>query len=257
MRSTPGDAMDAIRLRLFQQLASYRMPGSYVIRQSYPLPPYSSVIGMIHTACGFTDYVGMKVSVQGDFASGVSEPFTYYAFNNGMKFDPTRHTHKLRSELKPGTDIGLTRGMQHIELLVDVELLIHILPDDPAMLSVIAAGLKKPERYLSLGRHEDIVRVDEVSIIKLGECDYEDGVTFHHSAFVPQSGDYGEGLKSLNGTRYRLGKRFETPNASNKLKTRKWLETVNALYVGKRSTAESVMLPVDSIDGIEYPVLFA
>jgi len=55
----------AIRIKCSQQLANYRKPTSFLIKESYPLPPYSTVIGMIHVACGFTEYHPMDISIQG------------------------------------------------------------------------------------------------------------------------------------------------------------------------------------------------
>ena len=36
----------AIKLHITQQMPNYRKPASFMIKESYPLPPYSSVIGM-------------------------------------------------------------------------------------------------------------------------------------------------------------------------------------------------------------------
>ena len=57
--------MKAIRLHCFQNLANYKKPSSFIIKETYPLPPYSTVIGMIHAACGFKRYHRMKLSIQG------------------------------------------------------------------------------------------------------------------------------------------------------------------------------------------------
>ena len=48
--------MKAIRIELSQQTANYKVETSYALKHSYPLPTYSAVIGMVHAACGFTDY---------------------------------------------------------------------------------------------------------------------------------------------------------------------------------------------------------
>ena len=56
----------AIRLDCFQNLVNYRKPSSFIIKETYPLPPYSTVSGMIHAACGFKEYHKMKLSIQGD-----------------------------------------------------------------------------------------------------------------------------------------------------------------------------------------------
>ena len=42
----------AIRLQCFQNLVNYRKPSSFIIKETFPLPPYSTVLGMIHAACG-------------------------------------------------------------------------------------------------------------------------------------------------------------------------------------------------------------
>lgn len=48
-----SETKKAVRIIAYQNMASYRVPSSLAIKESYPLPPYSSVIGMVHAACGF------------------------------------------------------------------------------------------------------------------------------------------------------------------------------------------------------------
>lgn len=55
--------MKAIKLHCFQNLVNYKKPSSFIIKETYPLPPYSTVIGMIHAACGFKRYHRMKLSI--------------------------------------------------------------------------------------------------------------------------------------------------------------------------------------------------
>ena len=42
--------MKAIKLKISQNLVSYKKAESVQIRETYPLPPYSTVIGMVHNA---------------------------------------------------------------------------------------------------------------------------------------------------------------------------------------------------------------
>ncbi len=56
--------MRAIRIQCFQNLVNYREPTSFLIKETYPLPPYSTVIGMVHAACGFEQYHPMQVSIR-------------------------------------------------------------------------------------------------------------------------------------------------------------------------------------------------
>lgn len=55
--------MKAIRVECFQNLVNYRKPSSFIIKETFPLPPYSTVLGMIHAACGFTTFHPMELSI--------------------------------------------------------------------------------------------------------------------------------------------------------------------------------------------------
>ena len=48
--------MKVIRVKLHQETANYRVPASHGFRESYPLPPISTVIGMVHYLCDFHEY---------------------------------------------------------------------------------------------------------------------------------------------------------------------------------------------------------
>ena len=54
---------------------------------TYPLPPYSTVIGAIHKACGYTDYHPMKVSIQGKYGSLKTRLFKENCFLNSLQND--------------------------------------------------------------------------------------------------------------------------------------------------------------------------
>ncbi|MBF2595555.1 CRISPR-associated protein Cas5, partial [Listeria welshimeri] len=143
----------------------------------YPLPPYSTVIGMIHTLCGFTSYHEMKISIQGKYFSKVNDLATRYEFKNGMTYDATRHQIKV-------DNYGVSRGISTVELLVDLELLIHIIPEDPALVPVIEKAFKEPIEYPSLGRRVVRFKSQESSV----------------------------GRDKLLGTRYLLTEKYERAN---------------------------------------------
>lgn len=82
--------MKAIRLKLKQNLVNYKQPTSIKVRESYPLPPYSTVIGMVHNACDYTEYHPMKVSVQGKYHSAVDDLAYKYSFKPGTILDRWR-----------------------------------------------------------------------------------------------------------------------------------------------------------------------
>lgn len=210
----------AIKLKCTQQLPNYRKPASMIIKESFPLPPYSTLIGMIHTVCGFSHYHQMKISVQGRGKNSISDLYTKYTF--GITFDPERHVFCVEHG---GKKDGIGRGIGYTELLTDVELLLHIIPEEEDF-ERIFDGLRYPNVYPSLGRHEDILRVDEISAVDLTQCDQAE---LKFDAYVP--------LKYLDikhlggradGTIYTINKVFDYDNKS---KTRRWKEKVEVKHL--------------------------
>ena len=49
--------MKAFRLIIKQTSANYRKPETIKNKMTYPLPPFSTVIGALHNACGYTESV--------------------------------------------------------------------------------------------------------------------------------------------------------------------------------------------------------
>lgn len=173
--------MKSIRLKLKQNLVNYKLPTSFQLKETYPLPPYSTVIGMVHNTCNYTEYKPMKISVQGKYHSKVNDLATRYEFKNGMTFDATRH------QIKVG-EYGISRGVSNVELLSDVELVIHIVPEDENLVEEIFNAFKTPHEYISLGRRGDLVVVDEVKIVEISEERIKDEnlrIDRDYKAYVP------------------------------------------------------------------------
>ncbi len=214
--------LKAIRVELEQQLPNYRKPASFLVKESFPLPPYSTVIGMIHTACGFTEYHPMRISIQGNYASDVSDLAVLYNF--GIKYDATRHQYKVLNE--EGIYDGINRGVRNIHLLSDVKMILHIIPDKEEELEEILKGLQYPKRFLSLGRHEDLIHITEISEVELEEYDVKNhrNAKVEYNLYVPLECM----KKTLVGTVYRLTKEFEI---NPKTKYREWKKIVKAYYV--------------------------
>lgn len=56
-----------LRLKFSQEYANFRREEMFESKMTYALVPPSTVIGMIHNACGYTEYVDMDVSIQARF----------------------------------------------------------------------------------------------------------------------------------------------------------------------------------------------
>lgn len=236
--------MKAIRIKLYQNLVNFRKPTSFQLKETYPLPPYSTVIGMIHNACGYKDYEPMKVSVQGHYNSKVNDLWTRY--EGFSSFEEARHQVKVPINKGGKTTYqGMTRGISTAELLVDLELLIHIVPDDQTKIDEIYEAIKYPKEYISLGRREDISRIDEVKIVDIKESEVEELYTLKYDAYIPVDMFDEDDLENLNGTIYNINKIYEL---SKDKKYRNWerVEVVHATKENKFLNASGTSILYDT-----------
>jgi CRISPR-associated protein Cas5t len=79
--------MKALRIVLTQDKAHYRKEESLENKMTYPLPPFSTVIGALHNACGFKEYKDMYLSIQGNYKSLSRQPYTDYCFLDSIMDD--------------------------------------------------------------------------------------------------------------------------------------------------------------------------
>jgi len=249
--------MKAIRVKLYQELVNYKKPNSFQLKETYPLPPYSTVIGMVHTLCGFKEYKDMKISVIGKYNSKVNDLYTRYEFKSGMTYESERH------QLKAGT-YGISRGISTIELLVDVELLLHIIPTDQTLVEVIEKAFLFPIEYPSLGRREDIATINQVKVVEVISDRIMDTIDMleDYSAYIPikeiekiRLKDKEEGV-SISGTRYRLNKNYELFNIGTKNKPkyiRKW-NKIDVVYGGNISVLRKKIVSMDEDQNILFAI---
>lgn len=79
--------MKVLRIKLTQSKAHYRKEETVDNKMTYPLPPYSTVIGAIHNACNFKTYHEMDISIQGKFESFGNEMRKDHHFLNSTLDD--------------------------------------------------------------------------------------------------------------------------------------------------------------------------
>jgi CRISPR-associated protein Cas5t len=242
--------MKAVKIQCRQQTASYRKPPSLDLKETFPLPPYATVIGMVHAACGFTSYQSMRVSVQGTYHSIINDLYTKYEFLGYDAKDLKRHNLVIKDNGKqfdlyavdyqrlPGADAddwpkyGINRGTGHVELLVDVELLLHVCPDEQSLAPVIEQGLLYPAKYLSLGRHEDLLRIEKVQTVEITSEPAEKPEQLNHDAFIPMSILKKHPDEMPLGTVYKINKVFAVDSKSG---LRRWNEFLFVKHASKRS----------------------
>ena len=196
----------AIRLECYQNLSSYRKPASIDVQESFQFPPYSTVIGMIHKVCNFKEYKPMKISIQGEYKSSL---FNFY----------NRHFNSK-------SNIDGIKGIGYVELIVDVDLIIHVVPEDESLFNEILDKLKKPSIYPALGRHEDILRIDKIDSVELEETDT---VYIYNDSYIPLK--YFSKEDNILGTVYSLNKEFNKTTLNS---IRTWKNSIKVKYVKKR-----------------------
>lgn len=212
--------MDSIRLKIYQNLVNYKVPTSFQLKETYPLPPYSTVSGMIHHVCNFTDYHPIKISIQGDYYSKLNDLNTRYEFA-ASTYESGRHTYKLHSS-EENRDYGMIRGVTTTELLTDVNLIIHIFPENNEDLDIIYQAFKRPSEYLSLGRREDIVRIDEVKFVEVEEKVLEQDFILNVSAYIPMRNS--EDYEGEDVTVYHLNRHYEKVQIKKGVEQRRWTQ---------------------------------
>lgn len=79
--------MKCLRIKLTQTSANYRREETAANKMTYPLPPFSTVIGALHNACGYTETHPMDISIQGRFESMGRKAYTDYCFLNSTMDD--------------------------------------------------------------------------------------------------------------------------------------------------------------------------
>ncbi|MCM8804505.1 MAG: type I-B CRISPR-associated protein Cas5b [Candidatus Omnitrophica bacterium] len=167
-------------IELFQPFAQYRNPFTFYYAQSYPLPPKSTIIGMLQNAVG--DWYGntennlekwwnLKVSVHGGFESIF---WNYQSLIKGKLNFAKNGIWINRHDKNPGGNIwlpvygeGITsqRSPVYQQELFNGHLYIFIKGEDN-LIEKIKEALEKPQKVLYLGRSEDIIFIRRIEEVK-------------------------------------------------------------------------------------------
>ncbi|MEM4284207.1 MAG: type I-B CRISPR-associated protein Cas5b [Candidatus Caldarchaeum sp.] len=198
--------MKVLRLRIYQPQAHYRVPFTYQRRHTYPIPPYSTVIGFLCNVLGIDDQkkketIGVrstvlydelkkiKISIAGRFASKTTE---YIWFRNLSK-----SAHIDRFGYVENRSIG--GHIEHIggqspvsiDVLDDVRLVIHLAHEEETFLKHIKSSLENPVRRLEvlhLGRAEDWIVIEGLSeVFELSRFPVQRAdANFRHFFWIPE-----------------------------------------------------------------------
>lgn len=203
--------MKVLRVRIYQPQAHYRIPFTYQRRHTYPIPPYSTVIGFLCNVLGIdnqssSDYQQMKeikISIAGRFESKTTE---YIWFRNLSK---TAHVNRFGY----AENRSINGHIEHIggqspisiDILNEVHLLIYLSHEDEEFLKRIKSELENPVHRLEilhLGRAEDWIVFEEApDFIDLPAQPVRRDGNYRHFFWVPENAD---AFQTIEGLVYRL-----------------------------------------------------
>lgn len=175
--------MKALRIRAFQETACYTRPFANKVTETYPLPPYSTVKGMIHAVMNAKGLIPFSLSIQGDFeAMMIDYRKTYFVKKNTVNmpiiFDGLA--------VNTPTFSDMTSMPLYTHMLFNVGLVIHVNAEEKVLQKILRA-FESNDSFISLGRQEDLVRIDSIELIDLKELDPYEGTQLTHSMYIPAS----------------------------------------------------------------------
>ncbi|UHA72661.1 type I-B CRISPR-associated protein Cas5b [Paenibacillus sp. 481] len=231
--------MKALRLQLFQETACYKKPAAFKVGETYPLPPYSTVKGMLHALLEATSLIPMKISIQGSYETRITDYQTHYFVK------------KLETGEIPLVLDGLAQQIKYehtttmpiyMHMLLNVGLIIHVQAED-SVLESIQESIKRGVP-ISLGRWEDLVRIDECRVVELSSIQKK-RMRLNHSIYVPDSinQDY-----NLTGVPYRLNWIYTVRQG-----IRQW-ERIQAKYVAAGPYVQGEYWWTDGEDCVAFPL---
>ncbi len=194
--------MKILKLKLYQETACYKKPFASKVAETYPLPPYSTIIGMFHKIIQARagEYFPMNISVQGSY-EGI--------FSNYQSL-----------RMYKGKD-KVTSMPRNVHQLLDVNLIIHVQAEDEIIDKIYQNIINGIETF-TLGRNEDIVRIDAIKILE-NVNDVEEPEILKN-AYIPEWID-----NEVTGINYRLNTTYTIQDD-----IRKW-NKVNVKYVEKHT----------------------
>jgi len=146
--------MRTVRVKLYQNFVNYRRELSYGYVQTYPLPTPSMVKGMVHALLDLDKYHNLRISIQGNYESVVTNMQKVYKFDR----DRASRPNNPYDVVVGNSNKTATHGIMFVDEIVDMQLLLHISFDEEDLNEKLLEAVK--QKTVVLGRNEDIARVD-------------------------------------------------------------------------------------------------
>lgn len=158
-----------IKVVTYQEKAVFRTPYSMEVIETYPLLPYSTILGFIHNMLSSTETIyGINISVQGKYKN-LNREFVRY--------------HKYETNKKEGKSYPII-----ITSLIDLQLIVHIKMPSEDLHNKLLFCLDNPPYFPYIGRTEDLIIDIEIKEEEEMEFDpsitQEGGLTLPYNCFI-------------------------------------------------------------------------
>jgi CRISPR-associated protein Cas5t len=165
-----------LKIKIFQPDANYRLPFSFSTRFTYPIPPFSTVKGLICNLLGIKtpeEYKNKKIddlsmAMYGNYESLIKE----YVWFRNLDKDSHKKKYILEDNRFSDGEVGHIGGQipLKVDVLHNLNLIIYLYHPDIELLEEINSGIKNPinrNTILHLGRAEDLLVFKETEMIIL------------------------------------------------------------------------------------------
>jgi CRISPR-associated protein Cas5 subtype I-B len=157
--------MECLRVKLYTPTGIFKNPLSIKGIEVYPLPPYSTIIGLIYRAMG-RKWKGehFQISIQGDYQAIYRD----YVWFRGDSFGDKEDKLPLQ-----------------VPILYSLEFLVHVKAEN-GLLEDVERALKEPKELLFLSGGEYPVKVQEVKRVKCLEkfISEENCIKLNYNAYI-------------------------------------------------------------------------
>lgn len=226
--------MKAVRIKLYQNMVNYRREMSYGYVQTYPLPTPSMVKGMAHALLDLNEYCSLKISIQGNYESVVTNMQKVYKFDR----DRASRPNNPYDVVVGNSNKTATHGVMFVDEVVDMELILHISFDDDNLNEQLLEAVK--QKTIILGRNEDIAYVDFANTNLVDILSSSDEYRLPYSIYLKPEICRSE---QLEGTYYRLPFYYAPVSSFNDKRIFKYAD---AVYIAKGNKIQYSDITVDN-----------
>jgi len=237
--------MRVLRITAFQETVCYTRPFANKVTETYPLPPFSTVKGMIHAVMDAKELIPFSLSIQGDYETMMIDyRTTYLVKKNTVNMPIIIDGLAIDSPNFP----DMTSMPLYTHMLYNVNLVIHVKAKEK-ILRQLYKSFQTNCSCVSLGRQEDLLRIDNVELVSLKELDLYKGARLAHSMYIPTKVIQEDEMAS--GIPYNLNWTYEIKNG-----IREWDRIPTVYFAKDKLINEDILSDGVFYDDAGYVVIF-